>query len=100
MATKVLPLCGEYNREGARLTREDGTGLIITHRKQNPKRPNKAENFLLYVSSSGEKVYVSSLWETSTTGIYKLEYNGQRYTLNTTPTGKAEVIQVNHPNHK
>lgn len=97
---KVSTLPGRYNRTGSRLTREDGTGLIITHRRQTPNRPNKAENFLLYVTSEGERVYLSSLWETTTTGKYKLEYNGQRYTLDLSQPGTAEVIQLNQSNHK
>jgi len=93
---KVLALPGRYNRTGSRLTREDGTGLIITHRKKDPNRPNKAENFLLYVSSEGRKGYVSSLWETTTTGLYSFEYGGTRYNLDLTKPGTAEVKPKNH----
>ena len=91
MTTKVFPIQGKYNREGSRLTSSDGSGLIITHRTPNPSRPNKAENFLLYVSPEGKKGYVSSLWETSTTGLYKLEHGGTRYTLDLTQPEEAFV---------
>jgi len=91
MTAKVFPIHGQYNREGSRLIKQDGSSLIITHRKPNPKRPNKAENFLLYVDQNGSKGYVSSLWETSITGIYSLEHGGQRFILDIRPSGKAEV---------
>jgi hypothetical protein len=96
MRTKVFPIQGSYNREGSRLTSSDGSGLIITHRTPDPTKPNKAENFLLYVTSEGRKDYVSSLWETTTTGLYSFEYGGTRYSLDLTKPGTAEVKPKNH----
>jgi len=91
MRTKVFPIEGRYNREGSKLIKADGSSLIVTHRKPNTKRPNKADNFLLYVDKHGSKGYVSSLWETSITGIYSLEHGGQIFTLVIRPSGEAEV---------
>lgn len=91
MKANLLPLLGEYNREGANLIKSDGNRILITRRKHKPDSPNKSKNFLLYVHTDGQRQYVSSLWETSTTDLYSFEYGGKRYSLDLTNSGRAEV---------
>lgn len=92
--TKVLPIEGEYTREGVNFLRKDGSRLIITSRKQ-PQSPNKGLNFLLYVDSEGNKHYVSSLWSSSVTGKFSLEYKKLRYTLDLTEGTTAKLYRIN-----
>jgi hypothetical protein len=93
MKAKVLPLLGEYNREGSRLGKVDGGRMIISRRKANPTTPNKTENFLLYVHPDGKRSYVSSLWQTSSTDVFSFEYAGVRYQLNCTKQARATVTR-------
>ena len=96
MISKLLPIEGTYTREGVIFSREDGSRLIITARKQS-QSPNKAPNFLLYVDSNGSKHYVSSLWGSSVTGLFSLEYKKLRYSLDITEGIKATITKVKFP---
>ena len=94
--SKLQPIEGTYIREGVNFSREDGSRLIITARKQS-QSPNKAPNFLLYVDSNGSKHYVSSLWGSSVTGLFSLEYKKLRYSLDITEGIKATITKVKFP---
>ena len=96
MISKLLPIEGTYTREGVNFSRIDGSRLIITARKQS-QSPNKALNFLLYVDSNGSKHYVSSLWGSSVTGQFSLEYKKLRYSLDITEGIKATITKVKFP---
>ena len=93
---KVLSIEGTYTRKGVNFSKDDGSRLIITSRKQ-PQSLNKTANFLLYVDPEGNKHYVSSLWSSSVTGQFLLEYKKLRYTLDTTNEAKATITQVKFP---
>ena len=94
MISKLLPIEGTYTREGVNFSRIDGSRLIITARKQS-QSPNKALNFLLYVDSNGSKHYVSSLWGSSVTGQFLLEYKKLRYVLDLTEGTTAKLYRMN-----
>ena len=96
MISKLLPIEGTYTREGVNFSKIDGSRLIITARKQ-PQSPNKALNFLLYVDTGGNKHYVSSLWGSSVTGLFSLEYKKLRYSLDITEGIKATITKVKFP---
>ena len=96
MISKLLPIEGTYTREGVNFSKIDGSRLIITARKQS-QSPNKAPNFLLYVDSNGSKHYVSSLWGSSVTGLFSLEYKKLRYSLDITEGIKATITKVKFP---
>jgi hypothetical protein len=65
----------------------DGRTYIISSRKAATGK--KAGLFLLLLSGSSRK-YISSLYPTGKEGIYKFEYEGNRYILN---RDKCIIIQ-------
>jgi hypothetical protein len=65
----------------------DGRTYIISSRKAAAGK--KAELFLLLLSGSSRK-YISSLYPTGNEGIYRFEYEGNRYILN---RDKCTIIQ-------
>jgi len=91
--SKLQPIEGNYTREGVIFSREDGSRLIITARKQS-QSPNKAQNFLLYVDTGGKKHYVSSLYRSSVTGQFSLEYKKLRFVLDLTEGTTAKLYRM------
>lgn len=79
-------LTGHYTRQGSKLT--GSTTLLLVHRTNTTHA--KGDTYVLRVDDTGQRSYVSSLWNTSTAGTYALEYRGTRYHVTLTDTA-AEV---------
>lgn len=58
----------------------DGNTYIISSRKTAAGK--KSVLFLLLVSPDSSRKYISSLYPTGQEGVYKFEYEGNRYILN------------------
>lgn len=82
---KSRVIAGSYDRKGSRLEGKS-FNLLIQQRKASKQTQAKAASYLLLKPKPGEQLpfsgsYLSSLWETSTPGMYELEVSGVRYVL-------------------
>ena len=70
--TYILKTPSEYQAEGK------SESIIISKRKY--AKPGLSSLFMLLVSGTGQRTYISSLYPTSS-GLYNMEKNGIRYVV-------------------
>ena len=87
MGSKIAPILGIYERNGSKLYNPTTTLLLVQRKKPTKKKPL---HYLLRVNSSGQRNYVTSLYETDCPGEYRAEYNGISYTV-TLSTDRVEI---------
>jgi len=80
MTTNVTPFSGTFYREGKIfLNPETQVSLLITERQA--VKPNKPPLFLLQILSTGQRLYVSSLYPMGQDREYFFDYQGTKYKL-------------------
>jgi len=80
MTTNVTPFSGTFYREGKIfLNPETQVSLLITERQA--VKPNKPPLFLLQILSTGQRLYVSSLYPLNGGNEYYFDYQGMKYKL-------------------
>jgi len=68
---------GTYERTGNTLKGEHR--LLIAQRPPDKVTPNKPPTYLLEVQEDGKRRYLSSLYPTSTDGVFRMEKGGTWY---------------------
>jgi len=99
MTSKIGTLSGRYNVTGAKLQSDHATLLVVT-RSTKARSKAKTSQYLLQISASGKRTYLSSLYPVSD-ALTEFEYQGTRYVMKhfenaceIAAKGKSRVYQM------
>ena len=73
-----IVLEGSYSKVGNQLITEKFSLLLV---KRKETTPSKSSKFILAKLPNGSRKYISSMYDTTTKGVYKLDYLGRTYSL-------------------
>ena len=76
--TNITLLEGKYQIQGKNLTNSLHR-FILTERQKITQ--SKSKSFILYITPEGNRKYISSLYTTDTTGVFRFDYKGINYKL-------------------
>lgn len=79
MTSKIGSLEGHYQVTGAKLQSDTATLLVVT-RSTRARSKAKTSQYLLHVSTTGQRTYISSLYPVSD-ALTEFEYQGTRYVI-------------------
>lgn len=83
-------MVGVYKKSSAGVSwHQSGThGIIVATRPPTPKKP---PSYLLTVTHTGARTYMSSLYPTDLPGVWRAEYGGTWYIVSQDASGNIEL---------
>jgi hypothetical protein len=96
---KIEGLEKSYSRKGQKLIGKTHDLLIVDRSKAKQTGSRSAQYLLMLPKNGGKRDYVSSMYETESENVFRIDFQGVEYWMQTTP-GKVEFHQKSRVYHR